>query len=370
MAKSLLKIFFFSLPVILVLLLPAVIIFFCREYYSVDDILYAQRKDPSVLYNTCCSNLRAPYKKALVLEKNPEIITLGTSRVLEFRQEFFRDPAIFANAGQAIVNINDLPEFMRKLKVILLGLDHQMFTPGYATQDTTSFMPESVVERFGTVLGGNWKRIYTYMFQGKVPADIIVRSFRSDNVGMAALTNGSGFRADGSYNYGDSLEERDQHFSSSTDLSNMLASLSSDREAFLYGTRISGEAVNNLKQFLDMAKKRNIVVIGFLPPYPQGIYRKMLSVPDAYAKMVTQLPATLTNIFAAYGDQFYDYSDDSVIGAGQNEYVDPFHGTDKLSLRVLIDIAKKQKKQIGQYVDIIGLEKLLVANSKNHLTDL
>lgn len=376
MLKSFRKIFIFLIPIFAILLLPTAIIIISREYYSIDDILQTQKNKPTALFNPCCNNLRRPYKAELINKKNPEIITLGTSRVLEFRKDFFIKPSSFINGGQVIVDTGDLVNFIEKLphknnlKLILLGLDHQMFTPGYKSNDIYTELPDGILQRFSNVLGKNWKRIYGYIFTGKVPLDLLERSQKTGNIGLISLANNSGFRADGSYEYGDSVLDFRRIPETKEDIRNTLKLLSSNRGAFLYGTTTSMEAVKNLEKFLHIAKERNIEVIGFMPSYPQEIYEEMTNKADDYSKQVLNLSKLLNDIFSSYSYSFFDFSDDTIINAKTEEYMGVFHSTDKLALRMLIHMSNDNPKVLNRYINSNNLQKVLESNAKGYLERL
>jgi hypothetical protein len=68
------------------------------ELSNPDKIISYQSKN-NILYGLAYSNPVKYFKLKNVEYKKPEIISLGTSRVLQFRDFFFKKPGLFYNSG-------------------------------------------------------------------------------------------------------------------------------------------------------------------------------------------------------------------------------------------------------------------------------
>ena len=90
----------------------------------------------------------------------------------------------------------------------------------------------------------------------------------------------------------------------------------------------------------------------------------MSAFPNAYyADTFRTLGKTLAAIYREYGFDFYDFRDITAFGGSDAEMVDQKHASEKMTLRMFIQMAQQNKK-LGGYADIPYLtEKLGSATS-------
>lgn len=364
------KIIIFLIPVGLILIFPALVLFFGREYYSIEAGIKAQITKPETIFGFSYNNLGPIYKKLLIDVMNPEVITLGSSRVMQFRKEFFTEPNKFINAGGGATGIDNIEEFIKRLppdnkvNFIILGLDQEMFKVSPSVNlpldsNSETYYQKNVFERFVVLLIKNWKKIYQDYFLKKFSlVELSKQSPKTNNIGISAIINKDGFRHDGSYQYGKVINGKNRIMNLKLEIDKTLQLIKQDRSSFRYGESISKPAINYLGNILKLSKERGIYVIGFLPPYANQTYQEMVSVDDSYKKIVIDLPNELNSIFSNYDFSFYDFSDIRVLGANDNEFIDQSHGTDKLYLRMIIHMAEKNK-ELNQYTDLNKLKEIL-----------
>src|SRR4051812_47220692 len=93
------KLILFSIPMLLILLLPIYIYWVSGELNTIDQIVNEQMNS-SVPTITGFAYLNgAGYKFKSILRRKPEVLVLGTSRVMQFRSDFFKNPRSFYNGG-------------------------------------------------------------------------------------------------------------------------------------------------------------------------------------------------------------------------------------------------------------------------------
>ena len=364
MTRFLLKVFLFLLPVGLVFAFPAAVFLLAREGYLIETAVRAQTSHPDIIIGrayTDTDNTGIFYKTELVREKNPEIITMGSSRTMEFRREFFAQPEAFVGASFSAAYAEQFEDFIRDLpprvSVIVLGLDHRIFRSDYVPLAPNSAMT------MGKILSDffvfDWRWIYYDYVRGRFSfSDLLKRNMNSGNIGLSALIDGNGYRGDGSYSYQKKLTDPARKELLAAEIQYHLDALKSDRSSFEYSAEISLSALEALESALAAAEERDITVLGFLPPYSHSLYVEMLSKDDEYRESVFELPKGLRAIFNRYGFPLYDFSDDTVLGGSKDEYIDPDHPTDKLNLRLLIHMAQREAA-LRPYVDIKKAQALL-----------
>ena len=363
------KLAIFLTPIGLIFIFPVVVLFLSREYYPISKVVTNQTKKPEIVYGVVYSFLDRSYKKSLIVSRQPEVIALGSSRIMQLRQEFFIEPNKFTNAGGGALGLDEMVKFIQKLpsdhkvKLIILELDQEIFKP-------SSFGVQNEAEKSNGILkwlSTDWKRVYIDHFYGKFSLkQLFKQSATTKNIGLNSLVNGNGFRADGSYQYGKMLSNPNHQSNLVTELSIVSSAIERDRGSFLYGDKISPTAISSLNDILKLAAERNIDVVGFLPPYPNQFYQQIARMDDVYQKNMTCLPREIDYVFSQYHFNFYDFSDIKILGASDQEFVDPQHGTDKLFLRLAIYMAERDPL-LSKYFDLERLNKTLRETKGDYL---
>src|SRR3989344_5157986 len=364
MDKFIFKVVVFLLPIALLFAFPVTVFLLGREEYSTKMAVQMQSIDPEIILGkayTDTDNTAIFYKTQLVREKNPEIITMGSSRTMEFRKEFFSNPESFVGASFSAAHTGQFEGFIRNLPpsvhLIVLGLDHMIFRGDYVARAPNDAM--TMGKMFSDFFVFDWRWIYyDYARRRFNFSELLERNRNSSHIGLSALLDGNGYRGDGSYSYQKKLADPERRELLAADIQAHLDALKNDRNSYEYTADISIPALEALDRALAAARERGITVIGFLPPYSHSVYLEMLSKDDVYRDAVFELPRELGTVFKKYGYQFYDFSDDTVLGGSKDEYIDPDHPTDKLDLRLLIYLAKRSRA-LGPYVDITKAEALL-----------
>lgn len=368
MKRFLLKLFLFLLPFIPLFGLPAYVLWRSGEMEEIGRIIDLQsRPRPSVLFGLAYSNPVKLYKLETVLERRPRMLALGSSRVMQFRSAFFRDGASFYNAGGGVSEVGHFRRFLERLPrghepaLILAGLDHYFFNPSWFNDVEGDIgRPEARHTRLSGIYVGAWKKVWGDYFAGKLELDRLRETpAETTLIGAMARMNRSGFRNDGSYYYGSYIKAMlagDCESQEDCGFRNTLDRIEKGYGRFEYGDRVSDSSLALLEDFLSACASRHIKVIGFLPPYAHQVYAAMLS--SGNHGYITELPHRLRPLFARFGFPFFDYSDLSVLGAGDEETKDGFHGSEKAYLRLFLDMAAKDSA-LAAYADLPRLRSRL-----------
>lgn len=366
------KILFFLSPLPLIFVIPIIVLILGREYISIDQALGMQMKYSDSLFGFVYNDQSfISYKQALVEYKNPEIIALGTSRVMQLRKEFFVRQDMFINAGGGAENLNDVSQFIQNLsatssvKVILLGLDQDMFT---SKENTFSYLPRKTnfFDVWKHILFTNIRKIYTDYARKKYSLQELLRKQSGHSIGIAAIIRGDGFRSDGSYRYGRIIEETDMAPRVQQQIQDTLSAMKYGRYASFMTSGHEENNIETLRSILKLAKSKHIEVVGFSPPYPSKLYAHMKDSKE-YSGTINLLPKHIKQVFNNAGFTFFDFSDITLFNAPDTEFIDNIHASDKMHIRMLI-VLTENIPSLKKYIDVKILRTMLDSSKENILT--
>ncbi len=362
--KFLVKLMIFSLPFLIIFGFSTGILIASQELLSIESLIKLQSQSRQlVLFGLSYSNPTKYYKLKSVVIRKPTILTLGTSRVMQFRSAFFKPNSRFFNAGGGVEKIKEFRQFLDQItpgnepQIIIIGLDQYLFNPNWDDLNSSLnsqqiYQPLSRLEtwKFGSlrVLSDFWQKKFSLSDLTNFRSPII-------KVGLNAKARDNGFRNDGSYYYG-----RFIHNPQTTDDPNFqdtLSRIANGEKPYNYGNTVSPGALDELRLFLTECQSRNIYVIGFLPPYPPRVYAQFKSFTDKFSYMF-MLAQELKPIFQAYNFGFYDFTDAATFGSNDQEAVDGLHPSEKAYLRLIINLAASEPK-LRQHMDLKYLKTRL-----------
>lgn len=365
----------FLIPVAAIFILPTFVIFTVREDLSVSEVIQRQKNDQPVLFGFGYNDYSfIPFKKQLIKTKNPTVIALGTSKVMQIRKEFFMNPSRFVNAAGPIRTFGDLEYFIRSIpdnsdvKVILLGIDQDML---YRSYDSGIAKEEdSGVVKFTKLFVTMSRRIYfDYILHKYTFDDLIDKSKVSNNIGLLAIMYNDGYRADGSYLYGHSMQDpsrvlkvKEQIDIEASQISRAHFYEDSHAEKVFLERNIKG-----LSEILDLCEKKGIVVIGFTTPYPEPIYKAYKESQGRYHNMITTATERVSDLFREHKEPFFDMALTSFFGGKETSFVDRTHITDVSQLNMIIHLAERNK-ELNSLVDIEKLKQMLKESQGDFLS--
>lgn len=361
----------FVFPFLILLGLPFLVFVKAGEFIPVDRVVSLQHDlKKTVLFGQAYTDSRRDqeYKIKATLARRPEVLMIGTSRVLGYRSIFFKDQDVFYNAGRSINYMSDLNYFLERIpsnqtpRLFILSLDQNFFFDE-RQPDPEYNSYENVMALF---LKHNWRLVYKDYFQHKFKiGDLFQLSDTMDAIGLNATVNQKGFRNDGSYYYGD-MVNNSQAEAEAAGRKQEVVSLITPQSfcTNYYGTIILPEVIFELRKFLETSQKRGVTVIGFISPYSPGIYGKIQSFNDACSRAAGNLDQNVGALFAQYNARFVDASDVTRFGGSDTEFFDAGHYSEKLSLRLLIALAEASP-ELKYYLDVPFLREQLKASQNN-----
>lgn len=325
----------------------------CGEFSDIQDAIEKQREDESVLIGYAYNEQRAYYKLTNANYYEADLIALGTSRVMQFKADYFSSE--FYNCGGGVEGnydeyINFLENLTYKPETILLGIDAWVFNDAWNSSCTAydDFVNISMVERDKLAM---LKSIISDWSSKKWTFEDL-KSY-SYNVGFNGCIKDSGFMYDGSYYYGDIYRNPEEHDRQFLDIHNRVVS---GKNRFEWGADVDSDTVIQLQNLLEYCRENNIRVIGFLTPFAPSIYSEMLQ--SGNYGYIEEMKSTCQKIFDTYSFELYDYVDGAVYGVTDAYYIDGYHGSEVVYGYILKDMCE-QGSEIGKYIDMDELAWLL-----------
>lgn len=350
---------YFMILLIFGLLLAGIFYYLSRifEHNSFESIVKRQLEHNSI-YGTALNENVFGYKLELVKQTKPKIIALGSSRVLQLREEFFRDS--FVSAGNAMNTLKEgrlfLEEVLKFYKpdIVILGLGVWWFNPLYPNYEKGEYFNITGTNISGAKVRDIFKLIYDkHFFQPQYLLDnhFIANPYSNlDSLGLNAMYNGRGFLKDGSYLYGHIFKDektKDANFADT------FWRIENSNSQFAYASHIDVKRMQDLFDILNLLEKHNIQVVIFIPPLAPSVYKAMQDKQEKYA-YIDELFMTLQNnqIY------FFNYHNPAVLKDDDCEFLDGFHGGDIFYARILADMAQKNET-LQPYVNMPYLTELI-----------
>ena len=326
------------------------------ELYSFSS--YVHPLKPGQLLGLGYSYYDKTYKFHMTEEvMHPQVLALGSSRIMQVRQSVVNPEYTFYNGGGAIQNVKELPLFIHKLhdspKLILLNIDQWWFNRAYLNDDfpfdpsVYDDEPEMDILKLGRLVCD----FYTDLVKGKIN---LIKVFTSDHIGLNAICNNIGFSSDGSPDTGRIIipeEQEDYNFK------NVLERIRVGNNRFQYGDQADSTQVSSLEDFLRQCEARHIKVVAFLPPFAPYVYQRMKET-GKYGYM-SQLYGMLLPVINKYkGCSLYDFTDVTDMGAHNYDFYDGFHGSEIIYNGIIRQMVRQDSTLVPFFVSEQEMDRL------------
>lgn len=327
-------------------IMPTDLVIAVQEYLG-DDFLYSKAHTEDTAY----------YKYQLANENAASLLVLGTSRTLQFQGFFFAEDASFYNAGLMVSNLPELLLGLQSLEeeslpdVVLIGLDEYFFNAQwYAENNTDVFAPQAT-------------SLLSLVTEGAIG---VYEGIRSDSdlywelcqgfgkIGSGAKVFDHGYDLDGGYRYGWVYEHPQDN---EARVSNAVESIESATGRYYTGDTVSEDALEKLAEIADFCAEHGITLVTVTPPLSQSAIDAI----DARDDMdyFYQIAGAVSAVAEEKGFEFYDFTYPETLQGSDDNFIDGFHGSDVLYLRMLIQMVQ-QGSCLGEYVvleDLIEMDE-------------
>jgi hypothetical protein len=357
-----LKLFVFSLPFTIAFVAFTGILVYSGESMPLAMVVAMQQGDEPVLYRPHYGNRDLSFKLLSTEARQPEVLALGSSRVLQFRSMFFNlDTSVFYNGAGPAWSLERIDQFVRTLStdalpdVLILGIDQPWFNPNFVPDtfepEVSDFTQIFLVNRsvFQDVLTCGCSFDFGELMARREPG------FGGMALGSKAIFDGHGFRNDGSEQYGDFLIahwlspelERNRH----------LEWMRTGQEMYAYGDTVSEDALALFNDFLQYCQAHGITVVGFFPPFVPSLYYEMVA--NGNHTYLPQASERVATLMAQYNYPFFDFSDGGQFG-GDGDFFDGWHGSERINLQLYITMAQALPDVLGHYSDLAALQQAVI----------
>ncbi len=326
-------------------------------YHVGETISYAQviqdQQQTNALYSPKFFNVQKDYKILGIKARRPQILAMGTSRIMPMRQNHFSDGIVFYNAGvdaSSSGEIDGMREMLQELKteelpkVIIWGIDPWIFNPHYPP-NLQSFKQQFLegINRQAILRG-----LYDfYQFvDGRLKAyDLLVKEKKNwlkfllgndtqeaAGIGLNAKFFHTGFAVDGSFIYPSA--QQDDVPKTALQWQEYLRD---DRYRFASADRLDEAAMQKLYGFLQYCHERGIVVIGLLLPFRPDFFQALnqdASFAPFFKKFREEIPRAMRRFYF----NCYDYSSPDSLDLSSASFIDNNHmkpaGFDKICRKI------------------------------------
>ncbi len=357
------KIALLLIPFIFFFLPTSWILFQSGELTSVEEAIKEQNTQKQlVVYGLAYTQDIESFKLRSVLARSPEVLILGTSRVLSIRTAFFDPKYNCYNAGKGISTLKEMKGFLARIpishspKLVILGLDQYFFNENWSKKnlrDTSKIFDFS--KEWYKIVGqaSIHTKIYSDLLEKKFDlADI----FKREGIGLMAKATGYGYLNNGDMlGLGKNIE--DENFTDT------FKRIKEGNNRFEYGSIVSEKSMTELNDILLLCKQRGIHVVAFIPPFAQAIYQEMLRRSSQYA-YIWKLESELRPCIEKYNFSFFDFTNLQDLSGDNPEYYDGFHASEKAYLRLFIKMVE-QDNELAKYTNVYLLRQRLVSSSSD-----
>lgn len=377
--------YFGVLAVSLFIALTILIPYSCIWLYSsgdaaVERAVESQARGDFALFGSALSQDFVDYKLRLYAATKPEIIAIGSSRVMQFRGAWFTKP--FLNMGGVAGNLAILRSTINALLAegkpgaAIIGLDFWWFLPQWEKYPFQNAQPTEGSYNYSLA---SLKTPWRWLFEGKISLaefaapvlGMFGAGFRANRYGIMAQRADDGFGPDGSWYYTSEITGQNPPFDFK--FRDTLSQVENGIKAFYYANanqKMPDERhIDAFAEIWCKLKTRGIETFVFIPPFAPAVYKAMRDRENQFPHLFH-----LREMLAERGIEVMDFSDARAFASNDCEFVDGFHGGEVAYARILQRMADHWPALLA-YVNMDALETVirdwrgnaLVANEK--LTD-
>lgn len=342
-----LRLLAFCLPLIVLLGLGQLFLHRTSEGWSMDEVISTELQtlelgEDSLFGRMLVAEELRRYKLMNILRRNPKVLVLGTSTVMQFRGQMFGDDASEAyNAG----GITQQPEHIRDLlpvlkthgvKSVLLGVDFWWFNKDWQTYRLPSFealrtRPEAkqdlqarlfALRSLSKTLFRHHDRLMTAVRerrQGLRPGGYVP-------IGLAAQL-GSGFRGSDGSRRDERFLERTRKGDAYQDGMETLERIARHNRQFVEAQSPSQRTLETFRAFITECRAAGIQVAAVLPPLAPATYDALMQSPD-HADFLREFVAEVSAMLRAEQVPHVVATDVRTLGLGEENMMDGLHGSE------------------------------------------
>ncbi len=338
----------FSLFLWTLALINFIFIYRAHEYGKIKDLVQDQLQKNAIYGPAADANMYL-YKMELARKKWPEIIALGSSRIMTMRQECFNRS--FLNCGLGMLYLNQAKFFLEELfqfhipRIIILGVDFWWFNDNSPQPDS---FPGDRLDADSNLcykiqLPAYW--LWEHKISIRKYLDILLNgNDKNDishyhNMGMMALMTSDGFRSDGSHVQSASIfgfkKMYDPQFKSTLSL------LSKPNVSLVYARSLSEKRRQEFLDIVRLCQRHQVTLVVYIPPVASRVCQRMAEMKQEYGFI-----DELREFIATLPLETYDFHDPRAAGINDCEFIDGLHVGEVGYQKLLLAISRQNPASV------------------------
>lgn len=269
--------------------------------------------------------------------RQPEILAIGGSRMNQWRSAMFK-PYGFFNASNCLYTQRDYRRFLEGLgsyapRVLIFSLDFYTFNPAYdpffenvAFSDIGGFGSAEQVEILRALLRRAASDPYAFMPNQREPLHGV------QALGLHAARTGTGFRRDGSYQYGGAILGLSS--AGAVSLSDAIKRVENGTVPLLRADHLDSERRREFERFALIAQSKGIKLVAITMPFAPAL-KEALDLSSKHGIWREFQNDETADWISKQGVLYFNFSDLSSFGGKADEFIDPFHPSEPAFVRML-----------------------------------
>lgn len=321
MKKFLIKISIFIIPTLIVLSSYEYLLFKLGETKTIPYVFKIQEENTLSLYmRKYLPQDFNNYKLYGIQKKQPNVISTGSSRMMQVRSEFFNDS--YYNAAGLLYNIRDLNDFLKsdiKANTILIGIDPWWFKYDNLKTEINERDFKYTKAKF------DLSRYNSLIDYHKILSDFFKKRIQK-NIGANAQLSNGGFRLDGSLKVPDhrvNLLLKEKIFIDVEDpktKTRITKGLTPYFSISKFDTIKFENSIKLVKSLLDNGK--NVIV--YLPPFSSESYNSLKNT-KKQGDMFEFITVHMPKVMDTYGIKYIPTENPSLYNLDDTYFIDGFH---------------------------------------------
>lgn len=337
------KALLFSLPQLAFLAVWAAFFTQTGEFAEIKAVVSRAQNEAVYLYGPKYTNRAYQLKVQGAAAAKPEILAIGSSRMNQWRSAMFH-PYSFYNGANAINVQKSYRRFIEdigypKPRVVIFTLDYFLLDDSWDSQYEHQTFEDDL--KVGSPLYLKVLRALMDDVRSR-PQELLVDQeplYAAPAVGLSAAQGGNGFRIDGSYQYGRSIQKYQKEGQWSPDDDGSQERIKLGKAPFVFGEKPSEERLRELEEFAAYAKANGIALIGITMPFHSTAVQSM-DVSPKHANWRSFNSSSMQEWIKQKGIIYFNFSHIESFGGRDEEFVDHFHASEPAYIRILLTMMK------------------------------
>jgi hypothetical protein len=350
--KFIIKFIIFILPALFIFLVFDIIAIKSGELRTIDYIIKRQKIESGLYGRGVADQDLRKYKfKNFVNRESADVVTVGSSRVLEFRDYMFAPIYSFYNLGSIAHGIGDIQDLLnnwpehQKPKLVILALDYHWFSDSTENIKGISqdMLKKDAAYDFGShVMSVRFliKKLLTdYKYLLSVSGYNSSNQYSSNRFGFQAKF-GNGVRNDGSYQYGSyiKISKKNEHIPYiDREQPPIIDRVRNGIDQYKFNSKIDNSRIETLNAILKRFKDKDIYVVGLMMPFSPEVYTELTKNPK-HTYLFLDVRKNMKDVFKKNQYTFFDFSDPMTVNLSDAYFFDGLHVSEPGVLRILIKL--------------------------------